>query len=339
MSDFDRNGPNQGQKFVFSSKHLPPRLDERARFNLWRDLFIAYAGACEMRHSGDRPFSSTLELTQFGAIGVTRYETTLKQWLRSARQASADPRDEFAIGCNRGQGRQMLVQRGREFVLQPRQWSLYMNTEELSADVEDMRLVGLRVPRAMLRERVRDIEDKVLTRLDETTPAAWHLSRFLEFLLEPGDFRGDAALIAHIEATLLDLLTLALGATGEAADIARMRGLRAARLREVIATIEADFANPGLTAGEVATRLGLSGRYVQNLLSETGLNFTDRVLELRLQRARAMLADLRHDRMKISEIALACGFNEVSYFNRCFRRRFGCAPTQYRGGNDQDVGA
>jgi AraC-like DNA-binding protein len=37
--------------------------------------------------------------------------------------------------------------------------------------------------------------------------------------------------------------------------------------------------------------------------------------------------------LKISDIAYACGFNEASYFNRCFRRRFGASPTQYRGGD------
>jgi AraC-like DNA-binding protein len=33
----------------------------------------------------------------------------------------------------------------------------------------------------------------------------------------------------------------------------------------------------------------------------------------------------------VSDIAYACGFSEVSYFNRCFRRRFGASPTQMRG--------
>jgi AraC-like DNA-binding protein len=36
----------------------------------------------------------------------------------------------------------------------------------------------------------------------------------------------------------------------------------------------------------------------------------------------------------VSDLAAACGFNEVSYFDRCFRRRFGASPTQYRGGKD-----
>jgi AraC-like DNA-binding protein len=46
-----------------------------------------------------------------------------------------------------------------------------------------------------------------------------------------------------------------------------------------------------------------------------------------------MLADRQHDKRKVSEIAYACGFNEVSYFNRCFRRRFGATPTEFRSGN------
>jgi AraC-like DNA-binding protein len=43
-----------------------------------------------------------------------------------------------------------------------------------------------------------------------------------------------------------------------------------------------------------------------------------------------MLTDARHDRNEVINIALACGFNEVSYFNRCFRRHFGATPTDIR---------
>ena len=45
-----------------------------------------------------------------------------------------------------------------------------------------------------------------------------------------------------------------------------------------------------------------------------------------------MLGRARHDALKVSDIALACGFNEIPDFNRCFRRRFGASPTQFRGG-------
>jgi AraC-like DNA-binding protein len=129
-----------------------------------------------------------------------------------------------------------------------------------------------------------------------------------------------------------DLIALALGARGEAAEIAATRGLRAARRRELIAIIERRFAEPSLSIGTLADHLGLSSRYVSSLFLETGTTFSERILELRLQKARAMLSDVRYDLTKVNDIAFACGFSSVSYFNRRFRARFGCPPTQYRSG-------
>jgi AraC-like DNA-binding protein len=43
-----------------------------------------------------------------------------------------------------------------------------------------------------------------------------------------------------------------------------------------------------------------------------------------------MLRDPTHDALKVIDVAYACGFNDVSYFNRCFRRRFGASPTELR---------
>jgi len=77
---------------------------------------------------------------------------------------------------------------------------------------------------------------------------------------------------------------------------------------------------------------------VQKLLHDTGASFTERVLEQRLQQARRMLADRRNDRLKVSEIAMTCGFNEVSYFNRSSAaasgiRRSATAATRATGRN------
>jgi AraC-like DNA-binding protein len=102
-------------------------------------------------------------------------------------------------------------------------------------------------------------------------------------------------------------------------------------LREILAEIRTSFADPAFSPRHLAQKLALSPRYVQALLHETGVSFTERVLELRLQKARTMLMSQRNGRLKVSEIAYACGFNEISYFNQAFRRRFGAAPTQFRG--------
>ena len=54
-----------------------------------------------------------------------------------------------------------------------------------------------------------------------------------------------------------------------------------------------------------------------------------RLNELRLRKAAELLA--RDGERRISDIAFDCGFNDLSYFNRSFRRRFGLTPSAARG--------
>jgi AraC-like DNA-binding protein len=66
------------------------------------------------------------------------------------------------------------------------------------------------------------------------------------------------------------------------------------------------------------------------LFEAEGTTFTAFVLEQRLARARAMLTSLRCANNKIAEIALECGFGDISYFNRTFRARYDMTPSDVR---------
>jgi AraC-like DNA-binding protein len=319
-------------RLVFSSDEFPAHLDDRARFRLWRDLFAARFGECEMVQADGAPFFSVLELLPFGDVVITRRRTTIEYWERTARQVAADANDHFLIGFNRSPSPTTLHQRGREAVVSTKGVALFSNAEPIQARAaNDMTAIGIALPRARLTERLSQAEDLPLAPIDPANPALRHLQSYLNLLLAD-DIENDPPLVHHVETTLIDLIALALGANRDDAHVAQMRGLRAARLQEVLAAINTGFAKPGFAVRDVARKLGVSPRYVNALLHETGLSLTERVLELRLQKARAMLADPRHDRLKVIEIAHACGFNEVSYFNRCFRRRFGASPTQFHGG-------
>lgn len=168
--------------------------------------------------------------------------------------------------------------------------------------------------------------------LDPANPRLQLLRRFAGLLAGEDAMQGGPALKDFARSRLRNLTALALGESRDAAALADMTRLRAKRARQIIDEIRKRFTDPTLSPAELGRALGLSARYVNGLLQETGSAFAERVLELRLQKALAMLRERRHDRMKIGDIALACGFGDISYFNRCFRRRFGASPTQYRGG-------
>ncbi|WP_210488164.1 AraC family transcriptional regulator [Rufibacter aurantiacus] len=59
----------------------------------------------------------------------------------------------------------------------------------------------------------------------------------------------------------------------------------------------------------------------------TGKTFIESLNEIRLGHASRMLIDTTET---ISEVSFKCGFNNLSYFNRIFRRKNGCTPKEFR---------
>jgi AraC-like DNA-binding protein len=155
------------------------------------------------------------------------------------------------------------------------------------------------------------------------------LLRYLEALREESPVSTpelQELAVAHI----CDLMAVLFGATREAAETAKKRGIRAARLLEVKADIEKNLADGCLSSSDVAARHGMTPRALQMLFEEQGTTFTEFLRERRLRRAHRMLISRRFNGDRIVDIALACGFGDVSYFNRQFRSHYGAKPSDVR---------
>lgn len=185
-------------------------------------------------------------------------------------------------------------------------------------------------PSARLRGLVPHPEDYLAMSLDSNSASLHLLRQYVDIVAASDGARNEPALADHVGRTILDLIALILSADGRASEIAQRRGVRSARVETILADIRAGFADPKYSPSSVAMKLGVSVRYVQDLLHETGVSFTERVLELRLQKARQMLECGGYGNRPITDVALAAGFGDISYFNRCFRSRFGASPTQHR---------
>lgn len=61
--------------------------------------------------------------------------------------------------------------------------------------------------------------------------------------------------------------------------------------------------------------------------ARTGKTFVDTVVEIRLGHASRMLIDTTHS---VYEIAYRCGFNNLSNFNRSFKKKKDCTPKEFR---------
>ena len=318
--------------FAFSSASLPENLDNRQRFNLWRDIYTSTFGSFDFGISERFPFAVTMKLWSAGQLAVGRSYGTLERTTRTARDVAAYGGDSYGLIINQGATMNGMAGR-RNFELPGGAAVLMPFTEPTQAfrpatGANDAWLDVI-IPGPLLRTALDNPDDLAARSTPVGSEALNLLVGYTDLLQQHGTIlRPD--LLVHATHTLLDLIALTLGAKGERHEIANARGLRAARLQAVLGQIARRFSEVALSTRDVASALGISTRYVNDILSESGLGFSDRVIELRLQRARAMLADRRNDGMSIGDIAYAAGFADISYFNRSFRRRFGTTPTGAR---------
>jgi AraC-like DNA-binding protein len=102
-----------------------------------------------------------------------------------------------------------------------------------------------------------------------------------------------------------------------------------ARVTRVVRMIEHELDQPHSLA-EIARDAGLSPSYfLRTFTAVTGLTPHQYVRRSRLH---AAATRLRIESARITDIALDCGFGDVSNFNRAFRAEFGVSPRAYRHG-------
>jgi YesN/AraC family two-component response regulator len=83
-----------------------------------------------------------------------------------------------------------------------------------------------------------------------------------------------------------------------------------------------------LSLGQVAKAVNTSTFYFCKLFKKvTGLNFTDYVSRVRIEKAKNLLLN---PNLRVSEIAFEVGFQSLTHFNRVFKKIIGQSPTEYR---------
>jgi AraC-like DNA-binding protein len=193
----------------------------------------------------------------------------------------------------------------------------------------DLTFANVRVPRRVLQPLVADPTALLMRKVSRDNEAQRLLLGYAGMVQRaPGRLPAD--LQQHAAHHIHDLLGLALGATGDGAQTAARRGLRAARLAAIKSDVMARLTEPGLTAEAVAARHRISERYFRKLFAAAGTSFSDFVLDQRLALCHRRLVDPSFIGHTVSAIAFGAGFGDLSYFNRAFRRRYGATPTEIR---------
>ena len=92
-------------------------------------------------------------------------------------------------------------------------------------------------------------------------------------------------------------------------------------------TAETLYSEP-LTLKQCADKVFINEKYLGRIFKkQLGQSFHEYLNEVRLQRAKSLLTDTV---LSIATIAYECGFSNIPYFNRTFKKRFGATPSYIR---------
>ncbi|MBC6992724.1 AraC family transcriptional regulator [Neolewinella lacunae] len=112
-------------------------------------------------------------------------------------------------------------------------------------------------------------------------------------------------------------------------------GNDAAELQRIAARLErrlevhADYLDPEVKLAALAERIGTNSSVLSRVINTTyAMNFNDYINARRCSAFIAKLAAGEHQQHTLLSLALDCGFNSKSTFNRAFRKQYGYSPRE-----------
>lgn len=316
--------PKRQPTLKFSTDEVLPR----DRLAVWREVLGRVHLHLDVEQVGEGPLHATVESHRWSHTSLYFSNTTPVRASRT-REFLQDGDGDFRLLTARGAGYNFSSTSHEQFIPDGSAALLFNGTASSVQYSGPCRVTAVRVRRAELAQAVAGLEDAAIRPVAADSRALRLLSEYVEFLRKEGP-ATDPALAQSVAEHLTDLVALSLGATGDAAHIAQGRGIRAARLVAIKSNISATLGDSALSADVIAAKQQISPRYVRQLFESEGTSFSDYVVQERLARSYRILTEVSNALVTISSVAFECGFGDLSYFNRTFKKRYGATPSDIR---------
>jgi len=310
----------------FSAHFRTDDLPADRRLGIVRDALMEKSVAFDIGPLHDRQFFADMYVRELPGLEVTMGHIRAKA--HRSKAITRDGNDDllFTICFD---GHLQVQQRDSETIVAPGTSYIGWCAEPIVFDTDVRHGISLRIPRDVIAPLVPTIDDLIGRQLGEN-PELVRLIGAYTRSLENEAFYETPALSRVAVGHVHDLVALAIGTELDVTRMLNQRSVRSVRTATLKADIAQHLGSPDLDASGLAKRHGLSPRYVRKLFEENGTTLSAFVLEQRLQMARRLLLSPLHSTRPISTIAYDVGFGDISYFNRCFRARFGMTPTDFR---------
>jgi len=221
-----------------------------------------------------------------------------------------------------------LQQDGREAQLRPGDLVLYDATRPHRIDCpQPFRKLIMSIPRRLLQARLAGVEQCTARTIHGRAGIGAVATGLLRSAVRHRETLQVQEFTSLAE-PCLDLAVLAVQSVRPQRP--GLQRARTAAVQRVKAFVERHLGDAALDAAGIATGVGLSARYINDVLGDEGQSLMRYVWQRRLERCRQEMLAPQQASVSISAIAYRWGFNELSHFSRAFRSRYGMAPLHYR---------
>jgi AraC-like DNA-binding protein len=306
-------------------------LPERDRVAIIREQFGRSFFGIDLEPLPDVEFRSDVTIRPLAGASLSlNVGGGLHAW--RTRELLADGRVDLVLILNL-QRPSLVTQRGQEVVLHKQAATLVTLGEigGITRPALDHRVFMLNLPRAAIGRLIPNADDAVMRPIPSDSAALRLLIKYAGILQDtvgPLQVELQRSIADHV----YDLVVLTVGGTRDAIEVAKGRGIPAARLNAIKSDVERNLVRRDLSIEAICARHGITPRYMRMLFAGEQTTFSDFVTGRRLALALGRLRDPDRAGHTIGAIAYECGFGDLSYFNRAFRRHFGMTPSEARVG-------
>ena len=310
------------------------RQNEREAF--WRHVMSDTFAPVTIREMAEGDVAGSIRANWVGRLMVADVQSTGQDIRRTPRQISEADNAYFQVAVvAEGVGR--VSQDDRQAELHPGDCVLYETTRPFQWLFDsDWDVWVFSLPSESVR--LSDSERRLISarRLDGSAGLTGVVSRFLLDLARHSEelpAEQSERALAHASDLVVTPLSDRLD------DTTTVRGaVHRSLMVRVKDYIDQRLTDPTLGPAEIAAAVNISTRYLHKLFEAEHHTVSLYIKGLRLDQARRDLHDPRLAQRSISAIAYACGFGDLSGFNRAFKHAYAASPKELRNASTNTQG-
>ncbi|HAU5564571.1 TPA: helix-turn-helix domain-containing protein [Serratia fonticola] len=302
-------------KETFTTDHL----DNRHRFDAWRDAVCSRLIKAEARQTHAGAFSGSFSYSMLGHVDIAHHVSqTALVWQRTPECIRRHPNHDFYLGYVRS-GSGTLRQNENQSRVSAGDVVIYDAATPFDFTMDNVAINIVHLPRQMIEKEAPAITRLAGKTLDLQRPGMTSLKQLLQEAFIFNAECENGFLAEQFANTLINMISVSVNL--QKGDDA----LKPDLYSRVVSYLRQNLHEADLTMAQIANAHHVSPRTISRVFAAHGTTPMNFVWQERLLSCRRALAEGKA--RNITQVALDHGFSDMSHFSLAFRKAFGYTPS------------